>query len=156
MMAPDALRNMRVMFLGLWAGSGVIVAVAAQVLSSSIADRAAFGQAVSPLFRYHAVLGLLCAGAYLALLVRDKAVEAKRRRLFLVLGSVMLACVLAYFATQPVLANLRAAAGPGGVGKSAGAALFGMLHAGLLLLYIVQTVLAVYVLWREARTVGTS
>lgn len=152
---------MRVMSLGLWAGSAIIVAVAAQVLSGSISDRAAFGQAVSPLFRYHAVLGLLCAGAYIVLLVRDKMMDARRRKLHLVLGGIMLACVLAYFGTQPVLASLRAAAGPLGVAKSAGGPLFAMLHAVLLLLYIVQTVLAVVCLWREVReahtggTVGT-
>ncbi len=155
MIAAGPLRNLRVVALALFAAGGVMVAVAAQIMSSMITDRALFGQAVSPLFESQALLGLGCCLSYLALLWFDKALDARRRRLYLMLGGVMLACVLGYFGVQPILSDLRAAAGAGGVMKSAGGRLFGVLHGVLLLLYLVQTGLALYLLYKETRKVDT-
>lgn len=153
MMQKNGLRNLRLMALALFAGGGVMVAVAAQIMSSMVASRAAFGQAVSPLFLSQAQLGLGCTLAYLALLWLDKPLAQPAKRRYLGLGLVMFGCVLAYFGMQPMLAELRAAAGTGGVMSSSGRQLFGMLHGVLLLLYVVQTALAIYLLWKETRKV---
>ena len=150
---PRGLRNLRIVALALFAGGGVMVAVAAQIMSGVIADRALFGQAVSPLFYSQALLGLGCTLSYLVLLWLDKPLAPATRRRYLGMGLVMLACVLGYFGMQPIMAELRLEAGAGGVMSSSGRRLFGMLHGVLLLLYLVQTALAIYLLWKETRKV---
>jgi hypothetical protein len=70
--------------------------------------------------------------------------ELPRRRTLLWLAAAMLACtMIGYFGIQPLMAALKAAAGPDGVMEGSTRARFGMLHAVASVIYLVQSLLAV-------------
>ncbi|MES2900910.1 MAG: DUF4149 domain-containing protein [Pseudomonadota bacterium] len=137
------LQRARLIVAALWAWPAIMVAIAAATLSAYITDRAAFGAAVSYLFRIEALVGLVCSLVLLVFLWSDTQLGNAKRRNQSIMAAVGLACILGYFALQPVMAGLREGAGPAGVMASAARKQFGMLHGVSMLLYLVQTVMAV-------------
>jgi hypothetical protein len=135
------MQRLRFAVAALWTGSLWTVGAAAMTLSSVLTDRAAFGSIVSMLFRIEAFIGLAAGVLMMVLAQQDRALDAAKRRALMLLAASMLLCVLGYFLVQPMLAELRALAGPGGVSASPYAPRFGMLHGVSLLFYIVQAVL---------------
>lgn len=142
-MPAAPLHRARLYLAALWAGSAIMVAISASMLNAVLTDRVLFGQTVSGLFKAEAWIALGCALAIHVLAGMDKALDKKRRRMMFVLTVVGLVAVLGYFFIQPMLAELRAGAGPGGVMASAARQQFGMLHGVSLGLYLVQAVAAV-------------
>lgn len=151
MQASVTLRRMRMLVAALWAWLAIGVSVAAITLSSVLSDRVAFGETVSILFRVEAWVGLACGLALLLLLWRDDQLDARKRRTQIILVAVMLLCVLGYFGLQPIMGALREGAGPGGVMASSARRQFGMLHGASMLLYLVHTVLALVLLFKNRK-----
>lgn len=146
------LSRLRLLVAALWAGSLWAVGyLVAPTLSATLAERKLFGTIAAAVFRNEAWLTVACALAMLVLVAQAKEIDAKRRRVlnWLVLG--MLACTLiGYFGLQPVMASLRAEAGPQGVMESPQKALFGILHGVAALFYLVQSVLGVFLVMKSA------
>ncbi len=101
------------------------------------------GSIAGILFRAQAWLSLFCGLLLLLLVWLDKSLNLKRTHVILVIA--MLACVLVgYFALQPFMAEIRAAAASnGGLMDETVRSRFGMLHGVASVIYLLQSVLAV-------------
>ena len=135
--------HLRILLVTLWAGSLWTVGyLAAPVLFASLPDRSLAGSIAGMLFRAQAWLSLACGLLLLLMLWLDKSWSSKRTSVILVIA--MLACVsIGYFALQPFMAEIRAAAANnGGIMDEAMRARFGMLHGVASVIYLLQSVLA--------------
>lgn len=136
----------RLLIATLWAGSLWTVGyLVAPTLFSTLSDRVLAGTIASSLFHVQAWVSVFCALALVLLLVTAaKEISTKERKFlfFIVIG--MLGCsLIAHFGLQPLMAELRAAAGPNGVMMSDTKTRFGILHGISSLLYLMQSLLAV-------------
>jgi hypothetical protein len=141
----------------IWVGSLLTVGYAvAPVLFTSL-DRMVAGAVAAQLFRIEGVLGVVCGVLLLGLanvLIR-RGNDSYRRPRWLIAG--MLICVLVgYFALQPFMNALRMAALEGGtdVGHSAYATRFGVLHGVSSLFYLVESLLAIVLVWKLPSETG--
>ncbi|MEJ2767634.1 DUF4149 domain-containing protein [Mycetohabitans sp. B46] len=139
------------LFAMLWVGSLVSIGyLAAPTLFASL-DRASAGMVAASLFHTQAVIGMgagivLLGFAHAFVKRGDRAYRAARWVII-----VMLACVLVgYFALQPFMNALRVAAQQAetDVGHSAYAARFGALHVASSVIYLVQSLLGLVLVWR--------
>ena len=136
----------------LWAGSLWTVGyLVAPTLFATLADRVLAGTVAASMFRSEAWLSIACALLLLANLQWGaRELDAARRRTLLVTVAAMLLCTLViHFGLQPSMAALREAAGPGGVTISAAKTRFGILHGASSLLYLTQSVLAGFLIWKQ-------
>ena len=158
------LARTRLLVATLWAGSlWAIGYLAAPTLFATLSDRVLAGTIASSLFRNEAWLSIGCALVMLVLLWVGKGPEAggifagsaaniaaKARRSLLLIVLVMLVCTLvSHFGLQPMMATLRAAAGPGGVMESAAKNEFGVLHGISSGLYLLQSLLAAWLVVKQ-------
>ncbi|MGI4812415.1 MAG: DUF4149 domain-containing protein [Janthinobacterium lividum] len=134
----------------LWVGSLLTVGyLTAPVLFATLA-RTEAGDVVSRLLRIEAILGVVCAVVLWVLcnrLLRAGATGYRRERWIVLL---MLACtLLGYFALQPFMHALRVAAERDGVDllHSPNAWRFGVLHAVSSLLYLIQSLAGLALVW---------
>ncbi|MGA7782085.1 MAG: DUF4149 domain-containing protein [Paraburkholderia sp.] len=134
-----------------WVGSLLTIGYAvAPVLFTSL-DRSVAGAVAAQLFRIEGVLGVVCGVLLLGLanvLIR-RGNDSYRRLRWLLAG--MLVCVLVgYFALEPFMNALRVAALEAGtdVGHSAYAARFGVLHGVSSLFYLIESLLAIVLVWK--------
>ncbi len=141
--AAALLPRARVLLVTIWAGSiwslGYLVA---PVLFATLSDRVLAGTIAGSMFRAGAYVSLVCAFLLLALLWLDRSFQQRRTALYL--AAAMLACVLfGYFGLQPFMAALKeSAALSGGVMDEAARARFGLLHGVASVIYLLQSVLA--------------
>ncbi len=145
------LSRTRLLVATLWAGSlwsvGYLVA---PTLFATLADRVLAGTVAASIFRSAAWLSIVCAALMLALLWRAKELDAKKRRTLLGLVGAMLVCTLVVnLGLQPQMAALREAAGPGGVLESAAKTQFGILHGVSSVIYLIQSVLAGFLIVKQ-------
>ena len=136
--------HLRILLVTLWAGSLWTVGyLVAPVLFASLPDRSMAGSIAGMLFRAQAWLSLACGLLLLLLLWLDKSWSSKRTSFMLVIA--MLACVsIGYFALQPFMAEIRAAAANnGGIMDEAMRSRFGILHGVASVIYLLQSVLAI-------------
>ncbi|WGG48596.1 DUF4149 domain-containing protein [Rugamonas sp. DEMB1] len=138
------LARARLLVATLWAGSLWTVGyLAAPTLFATLSDRVLAGTIAASLFRIEAMLSLACGAALLLLLWLGKDFSVARQRTLLLIILAMLACTVAsHFGLQPLMAELRAAAGPAGVMESAAKSRFGMLHGISSGIFLVQSLLA--------------
>ncbi|WP_374362997.1 DUF4149 domain-containing protein [Pseudoduganella danionis] len=158
------LARTRLLVATLWAGSIWTVGyLAAPTLFATLSDRVLAGNIAANLFAHQAWLSIACALVMLALLWVGRGSEtggifagsaansaARTRRVLLVIVAIMLACTLImHFGLQPMMASLRAAAGPGGVMEEAAHNEFGILHGISSSVYLVQSLLAVWLVVKQ-------
>jgi hypothetical protein len=138
-----ALSAARRLVAALWAGSLWAVGyLVAPTLFASVNGTLA-GEMVGRLLRSEAWLSIASAAVMLVLLRFAPELEARRRRLLMMVVLGMLACTLVvYLGIQPVMAQLREAAGPGGVRGSPQWTRFAILHGISQLVYVIESVLA--------------
>lgn len=141
----------RLLTAALWAGSLWAVGyLVAPTLFATLSDRVLAGTIAGAIFNAQAWLSIACALVLLALLLTGRNVEPPRRRLLLILVLAMLLCTLvSHFGLQPVMAELRSAAGPAGIMESAAKGRFGLLHGASSVIYLLQSVLAGWLLWKQ-------
>jgi hypothetical protein len=132
----------RLLIAALWAGSLWTVGyLAAPVLFATL-ERPLAGIIAGNLFRAEAWVCLACAALYIGLALAARRSDSGLPKITLYLALGMALCtLLGYFALQPFMAELRAAAGPGGVMESAARTQFGVLHGISSGIYLVQSVL---------------
>jgi hypothetical protein len=143
MLARTALGSgARRLVAALWAGSLWAVGYLVAPTLFARVDSSVAGEIVGHLLRSEAWLSFCCALALLGMLrlAADLEQRARKRLSWLVLA--MLACALIlYFGIQPMMAQLREAAGPGGVRGSPQWHQFAMLHGISQLVYVIESVL---------------
>jgi hypothetical protein len=138
----------------IWAGSLWTVGyMVAPTLFDVLPSRETAGMIAGHLFRYEAILGITVGVLQLVLcnvLIRRGAVRYRSLR-WVVLA--MLICVLAgYFGVQPLMEGLKAKAQALnlGVSESPYKGEFGMLHGVSSVIYLVQSLLALVLVWRAS------
>ncbi len=140
----------RTLLVTLWAGSLWTVGyLAAPLLFLTLPDRMLAGTIAGTLFRAEAWVSLVCGILLLAIFRADSYLSSRNTLTRLVIG--MLLCVLiGYFGLQPFMAEIRqAAAQAGGVMDEAMRSRFGMLHGVASVIYLLQSLLAVALVWRS-------
>lgn len=157
------LARTRLLVATLWAGSLWAVGyLAAPTLFATLSDRVLAGTIAGNLFTNQAWLSIACALVMLVLLWATQTstggifagpaanMAAKSRRTLLIIVLVMLACTLvSHFGLQPMMATLRAAAGPGGVMEEAAKNQFGVLHGISSVIYLIQSLLAAWLVVKQ-------
>jgi hypothetical protein len=134
-----------------WVGSQLTIGYAVAPVLFSLLERMTAGAVAAQLFRIEGIVGVVCGVLLLALsnqLVRRGHDEYRRVRWLL---AAMLGCVLVgYFALQPFMNALRAAAMEAGtdIVHSPYASRFGMLHGVSSLFYVVESVFGLWLIWR--------
>ncbi|CAB3753607.1 DUF4149 domain-containing protein [Paraburkholderia humisilvae] len=134
-----------------WVGSLLTIGYAVVPVLFASVDRMTAGSVAAQLFRIEAVIGVVCGVLLLALanvLIR-RGEGAYRRLRWLVAG--MLVCVLVgYFAVEPFMNALRVAAQEAGtdVSHSVYASRFGVLHGVSSLFYLIESLLALALVWK--------
>ena len=113
-MRVSLLTTARTLLVTLWAGSLWTVGyLVAPVLFATLPDRTLAGSIAGSLFRAEAWLSLVCGILLLAIFRADTHLPSRKTCTRIVIG--MLLCVLVgYFALQPFMAELRAAAANNG------------------------------------------
>ena len=140
---------MRRVLLTLWVGSLWTVGyVVAPTLFITLPDRALAGMIAGQVFRVEAWLSLACGVGLLLLLSLGRGLEHKRVLLWLVFA-MLLCTLLGYFGLQPAMAALKAELAPGAVLEGAARARFAWLHGVASLIYLIQSLLALALLWRS-------
>ena len=132
---------------GMWA----IGYVAAPVLFASLDDKQLAGTLAGNLFEPMAWIGI-AAGAYL--LVHRIAIDrvAALKTLFFWVVLLMLLLTLAgHFGIQPIMQNLKDQAMPYAVMQSVFADRFARWHGIASILYLIQSMLGLLLVWRLAR-----
>ncbi|MDQ1834548.1 DUF4149 domain-containing protein [Massilia scottii] len=137
------LARARLLLVTAWAGSLWTVGyLVAPTLFRTLSDSVLAGTIAGSMFRSEALVSLVCGVGLLALLALDKGVDAKRRRLLMLVAAGMLALMAAStLGLGPMMAALKEAA-PGGMMEPAARKQFGMLHGVSMVLYLIQSVLA--------------
>lgn len=125
----------RLLAVALWAGSLWTVGyLVAPTLFGTLDDRALAGMIAGRMFRSEAWLSMVLGTAMLGLLAVSKDLTAQRRKTLYVVVIAMLACMLvSHLGLQPAMARLRQAGERGA---------FGMLHGVSMVLYMIQSLLA--------------
>jgi hypothetical protein len=145
--------KVRLLVAVLWAGSLWAVGyLVAPTLFATLSDRVLAGTIAGSMFHAMALLSLGCGLAMMLLLWRaTPGWDGKRRRTVLAIIVLMVMCtVVSHFGLQPMMAELRAAAGPSGVMESAAKGRFGMLHGISSGIYLIQSLLAGWLVLRQA------
>ena len=157
------LARTRLLVATLWAGTlWGIGYLAAPTLFATLGDRVLAGTIAASLFNNQAWVSIACAIVMLLLLWATKPgtegifagsavnMAVKGRRTAMIIVLVMLACTLvSHFGLQPMMAALRAGAGPGGVMESAAKNEFGILHGISSVIYLVQSLLAAWLVVKQ-------
>lgn len=146
------LPRLRLLVAVLWAGSLWAVGyLVAPTLFATLTDRVLAGTIAGSMFHAVAMLSLGCGLAMLLLLWRATPEwDGQRRRTVLAIIVLMVMCTVAsHFGLQPMMAQLREAAGPSGVMESAMKSRFGMLHGISSGIYLIQSVLAGWLVLKQ-------
>ncbi len=156
------LPYLRRVVVTIWAGSLWTVGyLVAPVLFATLPKRSLAGSIAGNMFRAETWLSIVCGVILLGLLalpVRDavraeadsvRAEWLRTRKVLVGVVLAMLACTLiGYFGLQPAIAAIRDAAGPGGLQDAAMRERFGLLHALSSGLYLLQSLLALLLVWK--------
>jgi hypothetical protein len=133
----------RQLVVALWAGSLWAIGYLAAPAAFSTLDSTLAGSVVGELLTREAWLSMASAVLLLVLVRLAPDLDAGRRRQLFMLVLAMLALTLVnYFGLQPVMVQLREAAGAGGVRASPQWTEFAILHGVSQLVYVIESVLA--------------
>jgi hypothetical protein len=145
-----AERPIRLLIVTAWVGSlWTIGYLVAPTLFLSLADRVLAGTIAGKLFRVEAWLSVV-AGASLLLMLRPRHPRHLQHAVMFRLAGAMLACtLLGYFALQPSMAALREAA-IGGVLEGDARIRFGLLHGIASAIYLLQSLLGILLVIKNA------
>ena len=131
------LATVRLLVVTLWAGSlWTIGYMVAPTLFGTLHDRVLAGVIAGSMFTTGAWVSLACGVATLGLLAVSKDVTDQRRKtLYIIAGVMLVFLVVNHFGLRPVMAEVK---------ETGDKARFGMLHGVSMVMYLVQSVLAVF------------
>jgi len=150
------LNCLRRLVTALWAGSlwttGYLVA---PTLFATLADRLQAGTIAGNVFRTEAWVSLACGAILLLLLSASpvdesehgimRKVRSSRSKTAIIIAAMLLCTAVSHFGLQPVMAALR----NGGLADEAARNEFGVLHAVSSGIFLVQSLLAVWLVVRN-------
>ena len=127
----------RLLVVTLWAGSlWTIGYLVAPTLFGTLHDRVLAGVIAGSMFTTGAWVSMACGAVTLALLAVSKDVTDQRRKtLYIIVGAMLVCLLLSHFGLRPMMAELK---------EAGDKAKFGMLHGVSMVLYLVQAILAVF------------
>ena len=127
----------------LWVGGlGATGYLAVPVLFQNLADKQLAGMLAGKLFSVTAYLGIIC-GVYLLAYYLVRLGHAWKKKIFWVVGIMLLLTFIGQFGIQPILADLKAQAMPMEVMKSPLAGNFRTWHGVASVTYLIQSILGV-------------
>lgn len=130
------------LILAIWLGSLVAIGyIAAPILFSSLDSRQLAGQVAGQMFSVMNVMGFICGGLLLAIAFRLKQGTWIGERRIQLLSVMVLIVVVASFVIQPMMQDLKLG---GLVPGSEEAKTFGMMHGVSSVLYLINSVLGVW------------
>lgn len=130
------------LILAIWLGSLVAIGyIAAPILFSSLDSRQLAGQVAGQMFSVMNVMGFICGGLLLAIAFRLKQGTWIGERRIQLLSVMVLIVVVASFVIQPMMQDLKSG---GLVPGSEEAKTFGMMHGVSSVLYLINSVLGVW------------
>jgi hypothetical protein len=136
------LASARLLLAALWAGSVWAVSYLAAPSAFAVLDSTQAGNVVGVMLTRSAWLAIALAALLVLLTSRAADVDARRKRWLYALIVGMLACSLVvYLGLQPMMAAIRAAAGPAGVRASPQWGTFAALHGVSQVLYLAESIL---------------
>ncbi|MFJ1469068.1 DUF4149 domain-containing protein [Massilia orientalis] len=136
------LANARLLLAALWAGSIWAVSYLAAPSAFAVLDSTQAGNVVGVMLTRSAWLAMALAVLLALLTSRAADVDARRKRWLYALIVSMVACSLVvYLGLQPMMAAIRAAAGPAGVRASPQWGTFAALHGVSQVLYLAESIL---------------
>ena len=142
------LAKVRLLVAALWAGSLWAVGyLVAPTLFATLNDRTLAGSIAGSMFHVEAMVSLGCGvamGVLLWLATPDWTPKRRRTALLLIVAMVM-CTVASHFGLQPMMAELRAT----GLVDEAVKSRFGMLHGISSVIYLVQSLLAAWLVWKQ-------
>jgi hypothetical protein len=137
------LANARLLLAALWAGSVWAVSYLAAPSAFAVLDSKQAGNVVGVMLTRSAWLAIALAVLLMPLIARSADLDARRRRWLVGLVAGMLACsLIVYLGLQPMMAAIRAAAGPAGVRASPQWGTFAALHGVSQVLYLIESILS--------------
>ena len=131
------IATVRLLVVTLWAGSlWTIGYMVAPTLFGTLNDRVLAGVIAGSMFTTGAWVGMACAVVTLGLLAVSKDVTDERRKtLYIIAGAMLILLLVNHFGLRPMMAGMKEA------GDKAG---FGMMHGVSMVVYLVQSLLAVW------------
>jgi len=138
------------LFLVIWVGSLLALgAIAAPVLFSALDDKQLAGMLAGKMFVVGAWVGI-ASGCYLLLYrLVSEGTRALKSLFFWVVLLMLLLTLAGHFGVQPILQNLKNQAFPLAVMQSVFADRFSQWHGISRILWIIQSVLGVVLVWRS-------
>ncbi|MBT0960746.1 DUF4149 domain-containing protein [Denitromonas iodatirespirans] len=139
------------LILTLWVGAMWAVGyLVVPVLFSALNNPVLAGSLAGELFANVAWLGLVCGAALLVLQhARGHALPLPRVTVICILAMLVLTAV-GQFVIDPIIAGIKAEAGPAGAMASALKDRFAMWHGIASVLYLCQSLLGAFAVWRAA------
>jgi len=136
------LANARLLLAALWAGSVWAVSYLAAPSAFVVLDSTQAGNVVGMMLTRSAWLAIALAVLLALLTARSPDLDGRRRRwVYGVVGGMLACSLIVYLGLQPMMAAIRAAAGPGGVRASPQWGMFAALHGVSQVLYLVESIL---------------
>ena len=133
----------------LWVGSlWTIGYLVAPTLFATLTDRMQAGTIAGSMFRIEAWLSIFCAVALMVLLNlrAPRSRSRRRKRIPVLVLSMLVATLISHFGLQPFMAALREAAGPSGVMAPDVKMQFGILHGISGAIYLIESLLGLVLL----------
>ncbi|MCZ4303516.1 DUF4149 domain-containing protein [Zoogloeaceae bacterium G21618-S1] len=139
------------LILTLWIGAMWAVAyLVVPVLFGALDNPMLAGSLAGKLFENVAWLGLVCGVGLLVLqYARGHASPLSRVVVICIVGMLVLVCV-GQFVIDPIIAGIKAEAGPAGAMAGAQKDRFAMWHGIASVLYLCQSLLGAFAIWRAA------
>jgi hypothetical protein len=136
------LANARLLLAALWAGSVWAVSYLAAPSAFAVLDSTQAGNVVGMMLTRSAWLAIALAVLLGLLVARATDLDPRRKRwLYGVIVGILACSLVVYLGLQPMMAAIRAAAGPAGVRASPQWGTFAALHGASQVLYLVETIL---------------
>ncbi|MDB5962467.1 MAG: hypothetical protein JWP59_3761, partial [Massilia sp.] len=104
------------------------------------------GTIVGFLLRTEAWIAIACAVILYVLARRGDLPPAQQKSAILIIGAMLACALVIYLGLQPVMAQLKEAAGAAGMAGTPQGKTFGMLHGVSQLFYLIESVLAGWLL----------
>ena len=148
------LARLQRVILTLWLGAMWSVGyLVVPVLFGALDDAMLAGRLAGELFQNVAWLGMVCAAAILMLqFSRGNGAPLPRLALWCVFAMLVLVLV-GQFGIDPIIADLKAQAGPEGVGAGPLKEAFAKWHGVASVLYLCQSLVGLIAVWRSAAPV---
>lgn len=140
--------TLRQILIALWVGSLWTVGyLVAPTLFLSLSDTVLAGTIAGHIFRAEAWLTVVMAVIIAGLIGRTEPTAALKTSAWYLVGAMLTCTLIGYFGLQPFMAALRHAA-PDGVLAGRARAQFGILHGVASALYLVESVLGIFLVCR--------